>query len=207
MRQVQVPLGQSLQRDQEEPARIHQRAGIGANTSVWPQTAIREDARIGDNCIIGRAVYVDVGVIIGDRCKIQDGALLYSPAVVEDGVFIGPGAILTNDTHPRAINPDGSLKDSSDWDKQGVVVRKGASVGAGAIVMPGITVGRWSMIGAGAVVIEDVPDHALVVGVPARLVGWVGKSGRRLLEEDGSFLDPDSNERYVLGESGLAVES
>jgi acetyltransferase-like isoleucine patch superfamily enzyme len=111
--------------------------------------------------------------------KIQNHALIYHGAEIGDGVFVGPGAILTNDKVPRAINPDGTLKSADDWTVGRIRVRRGASIGAGATVVTGITVGSFAMVAAGAVVTQDVPDHGLVAGVPARLVGWVCACGWR----------------------------
>lgn len=161
-------------------ADISPTAVIGANTSVWHRSQIGAGARIGEDCIIGSNVYIDRGVIIGSRVKIQTGAQLYRGATVEDGVFIGPLACLTNDKHPRAITADGRLKTDADWETGTIHVRAGASLGAGAIVLTNITVGRFAMVAAGAVVAANVPDHGLVTGVPARLVGYACACGRPL---------------------------
>jgi UDP-2-acetamido-3-amino-2,3-dideoxy-glucuronate N-acetyltransferase len=124
-----------------------------------------------------------LGVQIGQNCKIQNGCCVYHGARLEDGVFLGPGVILTNDKLPRAINPDGSLKDADDWTVGETLICRGASLGAGAIVLPGLIVGSFAMVGAGAVVTRDVPDHGLVLGNPARLVGFVCACGGRLNNE------------------------
>ncbi len=184
--------------------RIDPDARVGRGTKVWGHAEIRENAVIGRDCVIGSGVYIDVAVKIGNRCKIQNGALVYAPAVIEDGVFIGPGAILTNDRVPRAVNPDGTLKGANDWTRDGSTLREGATIGAGAVVLPGIDIGRWSMIGAAAVVTDNVPAHALMVGAPASQRGWVGRSGHRLLERDGIWVDPDSEDRYVLTDQKLS---
>ncbi len=131
---------------------------------------------------------------IGARCKIQNDALVYFPAVVGDGVFIGPRATLTNDPYPRAVNPDGTLKDGGDWEPAGVIVEEGASIGAAAVVLGGVTVGAWAMVAAGAVVTREVPAFALVAGVPARRVAWVGRSGRRLEPAGDVLVDPATDE-------------
>jgi acetyltransferase-like isoleucine patch superfamily enzyme len=168
-----------------ETAEVSDRAQIGENTRIWHQAQIRENARVGHNCVIGKGVYVDHDVVIGDNVKIQNGAFIYYGATLEDGVFVGPGACLTNDKYPRAITPAGDLKGEEDWQMQSIVVRRGASVGARAVVLPGTVVGRFAMIGAGAVVAKDVPDHGLVQGNPAQLVGFVCACGRKLTESEG----------------------
>ncbi len=162
---------------------VSDHAEIGAGTKIWFNVQIRENVRIGKNCIIGRNVYIEDGVTLGDNVKVQNNALLYRRATLEDGVFIGPGAILTNDKIPRAIKPDGSLKSADDWHAGHIQIGRGASVGAGAIVVTDLSVGAWAMIGAGALVTKNVPSHALVIGVPARIVGYVCKCGQRLISQ------------------------
>jgi UDP-2-acetamido-3-amino-2,3-dideoxy-glucuronate N-acetyltransferase len=185
-------------------ADVDERAVLGAGTTVWHLAQIREDARLGCDCIIGRGAYVGPGVIIGDKVKLQNYALVYEPARLEDAVFIGPAAVLTNDHFPRSVDLAGNLKRPGDWDISGVVVREGASVGARAVILPGCVVGRWAMIAAGAVVTRDVPDFALVVGTPARHVGWVGRAGQRLVEtSDGVWCCPRSGEQYAESDGVL----
>ena len=161
-------------------AEVSNQAHIGDGTSIWHQAQVRERASIGQNCILGKGVYVDFGVQIGDCCKLQNGAYVYHGATLEDGVFVGPGVILTNDRLPRAINPDGSLKSDDDWQVAPILVKRGASLGAGSVILPGIIVGEFAMVGAGSVVTRSVPEHGLVVGNPARLVGYVCRCGRTL---------------------------
>ncbi len=180
-------------------ADVEDGAIVGANTSVWHLVQVRSGARLGDECVIGRGAFIDAGVIVGDRCKIQNYALVYEPAVLEDGVFIGPAAVLTNDTYPRAVNPDLSLKSASDWVPTGVHVREGAAIGARAVCVAPVTIGRWATVASGAVVTRDVPDFALVAGVPARRIAWVGKAGRPLTEEsEGVWVCPSTGARYAL---------
>lgn len=157
---------------------------VGEGCTVWAGAVVRASAVVGRRCTLARGAYVDAGVEIGSDGKIQDRALLYGPARLGTGVFVGPGVILTNDRRPRAVGPDLRKKGASDWEAEGVVVDDGASLGAGAVVVAGTTIGRWAMVGAGSVVTRDVPAFALVVGSPARRVGWVGRAGARL-EEDG----------------------
>ena len=167
-----------------ETAEVSEKAQVGEGTKVWHQAQIRENAKVGTNCIIGKGVYVDNDVVIGNNVKIQNGASIYHGVTIEDGVFIGPHACLTNDKYPRAITPAGDLKQDQDWEVGRITVKYGASVGARAVVLPDVVVGRFAMIGAGAVVTRDVPDQGLVQGNPARLVGFVCKCGRRLVERD-----------------------
>ena len=135
---------------------------------------------IGQSCIISKDVYIDQGVRIGNNVKIQNGVSVYHGVTIEDGVFVGPHVCFTNDKYPRAINPDGSLKRGSDWQVSGTLVRYGAALGARSVVLPGIVIGEWAMTAAGAVVTHDVPPYGLVVGHPARLVGFVCPCGWRL---------------------------
>ncbi len=172
-------------------ARVHASAdlepdvSVGLGTSIWHRAQVRTGARIGAECIIGRDAFIDEGVVIGDRVKIQNAALVYHGVTVEDGVFIGPNAILTNDRFPRAITATGALARADDWVVSPIRLRTGASVGAGAVVVAGHEVGRFATVGAGAVVTRDVPDHALVAGNPARRLGWVCACGQRLVDGTG----------------------
>ncbi len=167
-------------------ARVHPTADLEANvavgprTSIWQRAQVRTGARIGAECVIGRDAFIDVDVMIGDRVKIQNLALVYHGVTVEDGVFIGPNAILTNDRYPRAITATGELARADDWTVSPIVLRRGCSIGAGAVVVAGTAVGRFATVGAGSVVTRDVPDHALVVGSPARRIGWVCACGARI---------------------------
>ena len=158
---------------------------------------IRANAKIGENCIIGRGAYIGTGVEVGDNCKIQNYALVYEPAKLGNGVFIGPAAVLTNDQFPRAVNPDGSIKSASDWDAVGVTIGDGASIGARAICIAPVTIGAWALVAAGAVVTKDVPDYALVAGVPAKRIRWVGRAGVPLESiGDNQFRCPVTDELY-----------
>lgn len=154
-------------------------AEIGDGTRVWANVQIREQAKLGTNCIVGRNVYIENDVVIGNNVKIQNNASLYHGVSVEDGVFIGPHVIFTNDKLPRAIRPDGALKTADDWTVSPTHVRYGAALGAGAIVVAGVTIGCWALVGSGSVVTRDVPDHALVIGNPGRVIGYVSAGGVR----------------------------
>jgi UDP-2-acetamido-3-amino-2,3-dideoxy-glucuronate N-acetyltransferase len=178
-------------------ADVDERATLGPGTTVWHLAQIREDARLGRACIVGRGAYVGPGVIIGDNVKLQNYALVYEPARLEDGVFIGPAAVLTNDRYPRSVDLTGKLKRSEDWDALVVVVREGASLGARVVVLPGCEIGRWALVAAGAVVTRDVPDFALMAGVPARRIGWVGRACHPLVETGpGRWRCPQTGELY-----------
>jgi acetyltransferase-like isoleucine patch superfamily enzyme len=163
-----------------DTAEVSADAVIGPGTSIWNQSQVRERARIGAGCIIGKNVYVDVDVVIGDNVKIQNNVSLYHGVTVEDGVFVGPHVCFTNDRLPRAINRDGSLKTDDDWEVSPILVRRGAALGAASVILPGVTVGRWALVGAGSVVTADVPDHTLVAGNPARRRGSACPCGQPL---------------------------
>jgi UDP-2-acetamido-3-amino-2,3-dideoxy-glucuronate N-acetyltransferase len=163
-------------------AMVHPTAVIGPGSRVWHAAHIREEAHIGAECVIGQNVYIDYGVAVGDRVKIQNNASVYHGVTLEDGVFIGPHVCFCNDVVPRAITPEGALKSQDDWTVGPVIVRSGASIGAGAVILPNVIVGAFAMVGAGAVVTRSVPDHALVYGNPARQQGYVCRCGHRLVD-------------------------
>lgn len=178
-------------------ADIDPTAVIGDGSSVWHLAQVRDNAQLGTNCIIGRGAYIGSGAILGDNCKVQNYALVYEPAKLGNGVFIGPAVVLTNDHFPRAVNPDGSLKSASDWDAVGVTIGDGASIGARAVCVAPVTIGAWALVAAGAVVTKDVPEYALVAGVPAKRIRWVGREGLPLEEiGDNRFRCPVSGATY-----------
>lgn len=190
-----------------DSADVADTSSIGDGTSVWHLAQIREHARLGENCVVGRGAYVGAGVIMGDNCKVQNYALVYEPAKLEDGVFVGPAAVFTNDHYPRSILPDGTLKRGEDWQPVGVTCRTGASIGARAVCIAPVTIGQWSMVAAGSVVTKDVPDFALVAGVPARRVKWVGKAGVPLKELGlGRWECPETGEWYRESDGTLTEE-
>ena len=195
----------------KEPAVIHptavvsEQAHIGPGTIVWHDVQVREGASVGSDCIIGKNVYVGEGVVIGNGVKVENNASVYSGATIEDGVFLGPHVVLTNDRLPRATTPDGVLKGPEDWVRGTTLVRRGASLGAGVVLVTGIVIGRWAMIGAGTVVVRDVPDHALVLGHPGRVVGFVCACGARLASAAGGRRVCPACESSI-GVSGWAGE-
>jgi len=179
-------------------ADVDERAELGAGTRVWHLAQVRERARLGRDCIVGRGAYVGPGVVIGDNVKLQNYALVYEPARLENAVFIGPAAVLTNDVYPRSVGLAGQLKRPADWAARGVVIREGASVGARAVIIAGVEIGRWALIAAGAVVTRNVPDFGLYAGAPARRIGWVGRAGVTLLaERDMQWRCPETRELYT----------
>jgi len=144
---------------------------IGDGAKIWVNVQIRNGAKIGSNTIIGKDSFVDEGVIIGSNAKIQNASQIYKGVEIEDDVFVGPAVTFTNDLVPRAFN--------QDWKITKTLIKKGASIGANTTVVCGVTIGQYAMIGAGSVITKDIPDFGLVMGVPAKLVGFVDKMGNR----------------------------
>lgn len=160
-------------------AEVSKKSKIGSKTVIWNQSQIRDGARVGNNCIIGKNTYIDKNVILGNNVKVQNNVSVYQGVTLEDGVFVGPHTCFTNDKNPRAINPNGTLKKSTDWNVAKTVVEKGASIGAGSIILPGIKIGKFAFVGAGSVVTKNIPDHGLVYGNPAKLKGYVCCCGEK----------------------------
>ena len=168
-------------------ADVSDQAQIGEATKIWHQAQVREGAVIGRGCIVGKGAYVDKDVRIGDHCKLQNGVFVFHGFNLDDGVFLGPGVMLLNDKHPRAINPDGSPKSDADWVVSEGRIGYGAAVGGGAVVLPGVRVGRMALVGSGAVVTRDVPDRGIVAGNPARLRGYACDCGHVLSRRGGAI--------------------
>jgi len=183
-----------------ETAVVDEGCSIGAGTKVWHFTHLMPKAEIGAECTIGQNVFVADNVTIGDNVKIQNNVSVYEGVICEDDVFLGPSMVFTN-----VINPRSGVERKDEF-KQ-TLVRKGASIGANATVICGVTIGRYAFIGAGAVVTKDVPDFALVTGVPARQVGWMSRHGHRLPEpdNDGITACPETGEKYKLEEGKLTL--
>ncbi len=176
-------------------------AEIGQGSRIWHQAQVREQATIGQECILDKGVFVDAGVRVGDRCKLQNGVSVFHGFDLESGVFVGPGAMLLNDKNPRAINPDGTLKRDADWTVSPGLVAYGAAVGGGAVVLPGVRIGRFALVGSGAVVTRDVPDHAIVAGNPARLRGFACACGLPLA------IEPSAGGEALLRCAGCGRET
>jgi UDP-2-acetamido-3-amino-2,3-dideoxy-glucuronate N-acetyltransferase len=169
-----------------ETAEVAEDAQIGDGTRIWHQAQVREGAVIGRDCILGKGVYVDHHVHIGDGVKVQNYVSIYHGVTLEDGVFVGPHACLITDRYPRALTPEGQLKGVEDWVGGQVLVGVGASIGAGAVILPNVTIGHNALVGAGAVVTASIPDHGLALGNPARVVGYVCLCGHRLEQVEES---------------------
>jgi acetyltransferase-like isoleucine patch superfamily enzyme len=188
-------------------AEVSEQAEIGEGTSIWHQAQVRSGARIGRNCILGKGTYVDAGVILGDNVKVQNYVSIYHGVTIEGGVFCGPHCVFTNDKRPRAVNANGSLKAADDWEVAPTLVKRGASIGANAVIVCGVTVGEWAMIGSGAVVTRDVPDYGLVWGNPARLHGFVCPCGQQLQVDEGTRGQGDGETmRLQCPECGIWIE-
>ena len=169
---------------------IDQPVTIGAGTKVWHFSHIMQDAVLGERCILGQNVVVASGVTIGSNVKIQNNVSVYAGVILEDDVFCGPSCVFTN-----VINPRSQIVRRDQY--QETRVRRGATIGANATIVCGAVLGRYAFIGAGAVVRSDVPDYALMVGVPARRIGWMSRHGHRLrLDADGGAVCPESGWRY-----------
>lgn len=167
-------------------------AVIGEGTKIWHFSHVQSGAKIGKNCILGQNVNVGNDVVIGNNVKIQNNVSIYTGTVIEDDVFLGPSCVLTNVTNPRSQIVRHALFEKT-------LLRRGCTIGANATIVCGITVGRYAFIGAGAVVVNDVPDYALMVGVPARRQGWMSRHGHRLhFDEHGEAECPESGLRYRL---------
>jgi UDP-2-acetamido-3-amino-2,3-dideoxy-glucuronate N-acetyltransferase len=188
---------------QHPSAIVDDGAEIGAGSRVWHFTHVCGGARIGRHVSLGQGVFVANRVVIGDRCKVQNNVSVYDGVTLEEGVFCGPSMVFTNVHNPRA------LVERKDEYRE-TMVRRGATLGANCTIVCGVTVGQYAFVGAGAVVTRDVPDFALMVGAPARQIGWMSAYGRRLdlpASGEGETLCPDTGDRYRLDGAVLVRES
>ncbi len=174
-------------------AHVSDASTIGEGTKVWINVQIREDVEIGTECIISKDVYIDHAVKIGNRCKIQNSVSVYNGVTIEDDVFVGPNVSFTNDKVPRAFN--------KEWKITPTLIRQGVSIGANATVVCGIEIGRYAMVAAGSVVTKSVASHALVMGNPARVVGYVCQCGNRLTENGLCKVCGKTTELRTSGEN------
>ena len=181
-----------------ESSYVDEGAEIGKGTKIWHFSHILGGAKIGEHCSFGQNVSVAGGTVIGNYVKVQNNVSIYEGTVIEDDVFLGPSCVLTNVTNPRSQVIRKALYEKT-------LLRRGASVGANATVVCGITIGRYAFIGAGAVIAKDVPDYALMIGVPARQKGWMSRHGHGLKDPDpdGIYRCPESGLRYKEVERGI----
>ena len=175
-----------------ETAIIDQGCKIGKGTKIWHFSHLMPGCSIGERCNLGQNVVVSPEVVLGNNVKVQNNVSIYTGVVCEDDVFLGPSMVFTNITNPRS-----AVVRRDKYEK--TLVRKGASIGANATIVCGIEIGRYAFIGAGAVVIHDVPSYALVVGNPAKHIGWMSEYGHRLVfDKEGIAICPESKEKYNL---------
>jgi UDP-2-acetamido-3-amino-2,3-dideoxy-glucuronate N-acetyltransferase len=181
-----------------DSAYVDEPCEIGEGTKIWHFCHIQSGAKIGERCIFGQNCNIANDVVIGSNVKVQNNVSIYTGTIIEDDVFLGPSCVLTNVTNPRSQVNRHSLYEKT-------LLRRGCSIGANATIVCGITIGRYAFIGAGAVVVKDVPDYALMLGVPARQTGWVSRHGLPLGKADaeGVFRCPESSLRYRLNEDNL----
>ena len=181
-----------------ESSYVDEGAEIGKGTKIWHFSHILRGAKIGEYCNLGQNVSIAGGTVIGNHVKVQNNVSVYEGTVIEDDVFLGPSCVLTNVTNPRSQVLRKSLYEKT-------LIRRGASIGANATVVCGITIGRYAFIAAGAVIAKDVPDYALMIGVPARQKGWMSRHGHALKDPDpdGIYACPESGLRYKEVEQGI----
>ncbi len=169
---------------------------IGKGTSIWQFCNVMSGSRIGDYCNIGQGVFVESGVVLGNHVKVKNNVALYNGVTCEDDVFLGPNCVFTN-----VINPRSFIEKKTEFKK--TIIKKGASIGANATILCGHTIGHYAMIGAGAVVTKDVPDYALVIGNPGKVIGYVCKCGETLRQDGNQFICDRCHKTYCLSDCQL----
>lgn len=178
-----------------ESAYVDEGAQVGSGTRIWHFCHLMSGAQVGERCVLGQNVFVGGRGVLGSGVKVQNNVSIYDDVVVEDDVFLGPSCVLTN-----VINPRSFVERKDEYMR--TLVKRGATVGANATIVCGVTLGEYCFVGAGAVVTRDVPPYGLVYGTPARQHGWVSRSGHRL---DESLICPETGEQYEHGETGLKL--
>ena len=180
-----------------ESSYVDEPCEIGKGTKIWHFSHIMKNSKIGENCNIGQNVVISPNVILGNNVKIQNNVSVYTGVICEDDVFLGPSCVFTNVINPRAF-----IERKDEYKK--TIVKKGASIGANATIVCGYNRGEYAFVGAGAVVTKDVPDYALVIGTPARVVGYVCKCGNKLLEQENNLYKCSTcNKEYILTDGNL----
>ncbi len=172
---------------------------IGEGTKIWHFTHIIKGAQVGNNCVIGKYCSIENKAVVGNRVKIQNNVSVYGLVTIEDDVFCGPSMVFTNDINPRASYPK-----HGEWVP--TLVKRGASIGANATIVCGITIGKWAFIGAGSVVTKDVPDYAIVAGNPAKIIGYMCECGEKMHFEKNKFICKKCNKKYEKDENNIVKE-
>jgi len=183
-------------------AEVAENSKIGVGTYIWHQAQVMGSAEVGDHCTLGKGVFIGAGSKIGSLVKLGNYANVFG-AKIEDEAFIGPMVCILEDRHPRSTNADGTRKQPGDFVNTPATICRGASIGASSVIMPGVIVGQFAMISAGSVVSKDVPDHAIFVGNPARMVGYACRCGRKLDENLGC----ECGCQYHLNANGAVIRT
>lgn len=187
------------------PTALVESSTIGENTKIWAFTHIMKDVSVGANCNIGDNCFIESGAVVGNNVTIKNGNMLFEGITLEDGVFVGPHVFFTNDRFPRSPRmPEATLRyESHEWFAP-TRIKYGATLGAAAVILPGVTVGEFAMVGAGSIVTKDVAPHALTVGNPARQIGWVCECGEKLdFAKNGQAICPICKKQYSLDSQGF----
>lgn len=180
-----------------ESAYVDEPCEIGEGTKIWHFSHIMVNAKIGSNCVIGQNVNIAPDVVIGNNVKIQNNVSVYTGTIIEDNVFLGPSCVLTNVTNPRSEINRHELYEKT-------IIRRGATIGANATIVCGVTIGRYAFVGAGAVITKNIPDYSLYIGNPGRFAGWMSRHGVKLVKgTDGILTCPESGLRYREVEPGV----
>ncbi len=186
-------------------AEIDEGVLIREGTKVWQNSQIKKGAEIGRDCVIGHNCFIDSGAKIGNSVKLESNIDVWSKVILQDYVFVGPSAVFTNDSNPRARYPKEEYSDYGKW--QSTLVKKGASIGANATILCGITIGQNAFVGAGSVVKENIPDYALVVGVPARQIGWICECGNRIDFKNNNGKCSTCGKKYIKEGSKVKLKN